>query len=388
MKKNTTKKNANKIVKRLNKINETLSSLDISINKEKGPVYSLDNIYKIASILMIFVVIFGYVYTVIPIYQKELLEENVAQLKKDINSYENSISNHQLELRELNLEKLEISKKISELQNENEFANTKLITANKNLTESITRNKKIEQNLVELESEYYNLYKKVFVGDFPIDYSTYYFINYIRVNHNFFEVPEHVGNNLKEAFIQPKDVALKQLEKLKSELQIEKDSHFKKLKKKIVSDYEKGIAKFEKSLECQIPSFDIWQQKYINVSNSFDSKSIIDNCVNDLFEQRIKKEKWKGKELEDLKQSNIWVELEDSHKQFCNIQPTKLIATEFEKSWRKAVKPCNDRILDVNQIVLGNKNVDGKIVSIDESYPTVEMINTLINERVESIWIY
>lgn len=100
--------------------------------KKKINKKSLESWFSIAAnasqVLLLILAIFGYFYTVIPVYQKELLSEKISQQELRLNQlnelnirYKNNISNYEQELNEL---KIKIKDTNQEIINKTETLNT------------------------------------------------------------------------------------------------------------------------------------------------------------------------------------------------------------------------------------------------------------------------
>lgn len=205
-----------------------------------------------SQVLMLAVVIYGYVYTVIPVFQKEKISEELAKLeieksswsekldaiKKQLKEKEKSLASIELleeslsnELRSLSIERNKTFLALSQKEQEYTEAQAALTKANK--TVDIAINDLLEQQ------------KRTLLGKDPLPSNFFAALNYGVNNRDMFtsEKASQISESLEKSYPNPYQNADNILSKL-DDVRNSSSGIDKLAKDKLYNDYKKGLPEF------------------------------------------------------------------------------------------------------------------------------------------------
>lgn len=200
----------------------------------------LSRISHLSQFVLVAFAIFGYFYTVRPIYQKELLSEDIAKKEVELKSLKNDLSNSREQLQKKQESQSRLLSDIAALKRQYTISEQELDSINKELTASkneLEKQKKlakkaINDNYKNLESVFWEnfdglvsrtyiteSYRRAnFAGDGTESYENYkelYVTPYTAINnairmggHNFFENAENIPSSLRDKLLDKVAIAL------------------------------------------------------------------------------------------------------------------------------------------------------------------------------------
>ena len=268
----------------------------------------LANIASLSQPLMLAVVVFGYFYTVKPVFQKELISEQLAELQiaqqkanQKLQEHTNEIEIKKIELAHLQNEKDELTAKIRTMAatekaalDENKAVNKKIKIASKRLDET-------QKNLKKTTDELYKKRILQITGSFTLPQEYRLLLSKENAYQIFKTKHKHqVAERLKNALPKPEEIAEAKLKNNSNFIISGNDTIGKKLK----SEYVKGLTKYKKHLSCTTPNFQLWQDEFIK---SINSPSSTKQCVNHHFKNLIAEKNWSEKEgrLQELSATRL-----------------------------------------------------------------------------------
>lgn len=354
-------KDTKEIIRSLNMISEKLDGLSTSpsVIEKVGSIFS-----NWSQVLMLVVVVFGYVYTVIPVLQKEQVSEQLAKLEMEKSKWDDKVSaiNEVLDRKKREAEKLDvlrekllsdldvIKKEKEKIEADYNNVNTAYVKTKQQLINS-------QEVLKNAEQELYEQQKRQLLGKDPLPRSSmvvlrksYDLLGDFTLTFDFDEV-DKTSEKLKETIFAPYEVGEEVLLKLKDLIEISKGVD-KQAKHRLHSSYKKGLAKHALSLICPSPNYDAWEATF-RESKKLVAPNVA-RCVDKMFSERAVKESWSKLDIKNLKNSDFWNKQSQIYASGCRFSIESNIRGAFEEEWDKITDPCRERVFKLNSIVLGD----------------------------------
>ncbi|GAA06094.1 hypothetical protein [Photobacterium leiognathi] len=382
-------KDTKEVIKSLNLISEKLDGLTArpSIIERVGTIFS-----NWSQVLMLFVVVFGYIYTVIPVLQKEQVSEQLAKLEMEKSKWDDKIKdvNEVLNIKKIETERLDNlrEKLLSEL-NVIKKEKEKIETDYKSVSIAYVKAKQQIVNSQEVlksaEQELYEQQKRQLLGKDPILHNymvvltkSYDSLGDYKFIFDFDEV-EKTNEKLKETIYSPYESGENVLLKLKELINLSNGVD-KKAKSRLYNSYKNGLEKHALSLVCPSPNYDAWEAAFKESEKLIEQN--ITNCIKMKFSKRSTRENWSSFDIKDLKNSDFWSKQSDIYAQECRISIKFNIKDTFTEEWNKITNPCRERVFKVNSIVLDETEVFKLENFGDISPPQLNLIEKNIIERL------
>ena len=317
-----------------------------------------------SQIVMLIVVVFGYIYTVRPVFQKELISEDLARLQIEKNKWEGEISGQKIELEkrvnkiaEMDVELALLSKakknlEQSQLQAEKELnlalkkskeAQKKLSASNAAYTDSVQRLVQLRKSEVtgsgKVSEPIRNVINKTFSGEIFIA-----------------DKKLQIADGLKSTYLDPLKAVELQLSELERGVLSASPGAASVVEKQLLSEYKAGLSLREKYLLCPVPDFNSWQDSFVKALSKIDSN--IQYCEDMRFENLRAEQGWSKKELENFRGGKQGDEYQASYAVACKTYLPMAVTKYFTEAWNKFEEPCVVRYVSVGDIVLGGKSVE------------------------------
>lgn len=338
---------------------------------------------NIAQVLTFVVVVFGYFYTVVPVFQKEKISEELALLQLEKDKWDD----------DLNAYKQEAKKTIEEINDLKETKNKLSISLEAKSKEyalvmkkhgKLQQNsKKLETSLRDAENKFYEDLELQLTDGTPLSIEFEAIINRaIALNLFDFDKQKDIKGALDNYYLSPDRLAEKKLAFLKKEIVSSKNYFTIRTAKKLADKFEAGITEHAQLLQCNKADSTAWKNAFVG-SLSLE-QIMIDSCVEYHFENQIRKEAWTEKKVSNLKKDKFWKQQEAIYIKSCSGPGSYkfLIEGYFDDRWRYVNKPCEDRIMKLSAIVLGKVNDSGLIPLRDISPPSEMEIKGFISEKI------
>jgi hypothetical protein len=339
-----------------------------------------------SQVLMLAVVIYGYVYTVIPVFQKEKISEELAKLeiekaswsdkldaiKEQLKEKEKSLASIELleeslsnELRSLSIERNKTFLALSQKEQEYTEAQAALTKANK--TVDIAINDLLEQQ------------KRTLLGKDPLPSNFFAALNYDVNNWDMFssEKASQISESLEKSYPTPYQNADNILSKL-DDVRNSSSGIDKLAKDRLYNDYKKGLEQSSHLLMCSKPNFEEWEANFIKLYKSHDYFDSL--CAQKGIESQAAKEGWSEEQIENWKENGSFQDLTKHYKANCKISFEYHLGTIFREAWEDTVKPCRQRVLQVNSIVFGELQGDELEPFSDMSPPSQALVEHKLKE--------
>lgn len=371
------RKNKNDTAVLLNKISKQISELSEKKTRYERLGAILANWSQVG---MLLVVLYGYVYTVLPVIQKEQIAEQLAELElekkawdKQLNEANDEIKNKNKELQQILVSKNQLLADISKLNQEKIETKSDLSKIKDEYTKINIELKKSKESIDTATNDLLEQNKQSLLGktNLPENYISL-FNNSIDAYEIFqYEQKDNIKEKLKKIYESPLIYANKSLatlyESYKSAKGVDKIAKYK-----LYNQYKNGIDKHQMILTCPEPNFEAWEASFVEAKSITDS--LITPCIDNHFNERIHNEKWTPDMVSQLKKSEFWPEQTKIYSSSCIIDLKFRLQDIFRKAWDKIESPCKDRLFKVNNIILDDFEPSKLKPFIDISAPSKEFI--------------
>ncbi|MHA6195037.1 hypothetical protein ACX3YG_11765 [Pseudomonas wadenswilerensis] len=311
---------------------------------------------------MLLVVIIGYIFTVRPVFQKEVVSEDLARLQIEqrklqqrMEKQNESLAAGEIRNKQLADERLSIESQIATLNQKVVDAEASARDATRRAGKAVAEAKTAESTLSMLQTQHYGLKLQSLLGDLAFPSSVVQILNRSGSIYSLkvFEEGEagSIAQKLKSLELQPVDLAKTTLSELQAEATRQARAPSAGLDALLAKNYQEGMAKHVEELTCPAPAYTDWQSAFQSAIQA--SEGNIQNCVSEAWAERAKQEGWTPSKLRSLQKSDFWKEQERSYRESCKFAYGYILKSVFQDAWRQADEPCEERRMYVNHIIMG-----------------------------------
>lgn len=225
---------------------------------------------NLSQVLMLAVVVVGYVYTVRPVFQKEVISEDLARLQIDQRKLQQQMEKQTDSLLAGEAKNRALADERSSIEGQILALNQKIAASEKSERDAKTRAQKAaaeamtaESTLARLQSQHYNLKLSSLLGqqELPSSLGLMLQRTWQSLSVDIFDekAPDAVAQKLKSTQVQPLDLAnstLKQLEASAAKHSRDPGGSSDAL---LAQNYKKGITEHAAELTCPSPPYEQWQ---------------------------------------------------------------------------------------------------------------------------------
>ncbi|MCA9232973.1 MAG: hypothetical protein KDA57_20170 [Planctomycetales bacterium] len=363
-----------------------------------------------SQVVMVIVVAWGYFFTVVPVFQKEKLSEDLArmemersELNKNLETlvgYERRAKEYiehakevqdrlEAEVESLDQERTEATKKIQVVESDL----TRISRDRKRLQESLDLTSAklagaqdalatIEARLVQAEDRLYQTHRRQLLGQHQWPYE-----HYVRIKMETSKVDVFrkggelaVAQALREQYIQPITIVAGKVSQIESNLGAFDKMEIDTIEARILSEYKEGLAKQAGFLVCKEPDFNDWQAEYIAItSNTADMQAL---CEEKYLSEMARERSFSPEDIAYIKQSSEWKSFLGGVSRNCRSEVRYAIDRSFSDHWRTISSPCNDRIDNLSQIALGELDPSNLKPFSDLSPPSPEWVSLRVEKSI------
>lgn len=329
---------------------------------------------NLSQVLMLAVVVVGYVYTVRPVFQKEVISEDLARLQIDQRKLQQQMEKQTDSLLAGEAKNRALADERSSIEGQILVLNQKIAASEKSERDAKARAQKAaaeamtaESTLARLQSQHYNLKLSSLLGqqELPSNLGLMLQRTWQSLSVDIFDekAPDAVAQKLKSTQVQPLDLAnstLKQLEASAAKHSRDPGGSSDAL---LAQNYKKGITEHAAELTCPSPPYEQWQVAFQSALS--ETSQPIRTCIDEAFKQRAIREGWNPSQVESLQKSDFWKQQEGSYRVSCEFSHVYTVKIAFDDAWKAADEPCEERRISVNDIVMGSPVVKKlKVLSI------------------------
>ena len=333
-------------------------------------------IANFSQFLMLVVVVWGYFYTVLPVFQKEKLTEDLARLEieksrweQEIESYARNIQRTQAEISLLESDKYELEDSLTRIRSEKEQTERAL--------EQLAGREKISREnlkttagaLADAESQLYEQQRLRLLGKTPLPMELFFLINNTG---NIFSIFQRnsastVADGLSAAFIQPIEFVDKKLDELQEQANSVSSEIYRNVQLRLIGEFKSGIQRNASVLQCLEPNFQSWESEFGSALALGDE--MVEGCIDFHFKARREEEGWSQREILSLQGSDFWSEQRRIYSRSCSIAIDQKISKLYRERWMHVNEPCEERLSRMSSIALEPKSVLGLTPFRDMSPP-------------------
>ena len=161
---------------------------------------------QISQIALVFLAIFGYFYTVVPVYQKDLLSEQISEKELQLSKLEKELSNYPDKIVNLNSQINGLTSDVEKLESAKDHAASELaqIKLKRDKLEKELNNVQVQKSSAELRLS--KAYRNIYIEAFSFSAS----MEYIKRNNNIYEIIDgsHPKKELIGYFLTPYDAIM------------------------------------------------------------------------------------------------------------------------------------------------------------------------------------
>ncbi|WP_020211110.1 hypothetical protein [Gilvimarinus chinensis] len=322
-------------------------------------------------------VVIGYIYTVIPVMQKENLSEQVAALEKSQKEWSAQIEVAMANLAQKERALEEISEKKESLDIEVQRLEKRASAASADLDRYKDLASEQEANLADAEqairiatNDLYDMHEERFTTRMDLIYAS----STSRLRFRSYFHPDRIKGisaDLAETYPKPLERGKKRLAhitKLHDEAEgIEKQS-LDRLKEK----YRSGLERYASTLSCPVPKYNEWTSAYSSALEY--AKSNSETCSKKKTDNHLKNNEWSNEMIGDAYKANKLKHLLDTAKNSCEHQSKVEVTLLFDNAWIDTIGPCINRIANMDDLILGNFDAYDLTVLVDTSPPSLALV--------------
>jgi len=345
---------------------------------------------NVSQVLMLVVVVYGYIYTVRPVFQKELVSEDLARLQIEQRKLQQQMDKQTETLAAGEARNKELADQRSAIEAQVATLNQKVVDAEKSALDAtrragkaIAEAKTAESALSALQTQHYGLKLQSLLGDLALPSSVVQILNRSGSTYTLkvFEEAEanSIAQKLNSLELQPVDLAKTTLSQLKAEATKQARAPSAAVDALLARNYQEGLASHAEELTCPTPAYADWQSAFQSAMQA--SEGNIQNCVSEYWAERTTQEGWTPSDVRSLQKSDFWKEQERSYRASCKVTYSYTVQTAFQDAWEKADEPCDERRMFVNEIVMGAP-IESKLKPMTVAAPpTTQDITQLFQNR-------
>jgi hypothetical protein len=339
---------------------------------------------------MLGVVVIGYFYTVRPVFQKEVVSEDLARLQIEQRKLQQQMEKQAESLFAGEARNKALADQRSAIEAQISTLSKKVVDSEKSARDATLRAQKAtaeaktaESTLSMLQTQHYGLKLQGLLGELAAPSSLSELLNrsWNSMSLDIFNVDagDKVAEKLKSTDLQPLDLAKKTLLQLQAQASKQARAPGGSADELLAQNYRKGIDSHAEELTCPTPSYSGWQSAFQSAIQA--QASMIGECASASWRERVKDEGWTPADIRRLQETESWKVQDNSYKASCVASYRYTVTRMFQEAWRKADEPCDERRMYVNDIVMGSP-IDKSLNALTPALaPTIEDIARQFHNR-------
>ena len=347
-------------------------------------------IANLSQVLMLIVVVWGYLYIVLPVFQKEKLTEDLARLEiekssweQEIDSYARNIQRTQSELSLLESDKNELENSLTRIRSEKKQTERELEQLVDREQVSREKLKTTADALVDAENQLYEQQRLKLLGKLPISMEFVFLMNKASSVFSIFErnSASTVADGLTAAFIQPIEFVDKKLDELQKQANSVSSKIYKNVQLRLIDEFKAGVQRNASVLQCPEPNFQSWEADFGDALALADG--MVTGCIDFHFKVRAEEEGWSQREIASLKGSEFWSEQRRIYSQSCSIAIDYKISELYRERWMYVNEPCEERLRRMSSIALEPESTLSLTPFRDMSPPSESYVRSEVQASID-----
>jgi len=375
----------------------------ISTALSNGPIPKRDNetllgrlgqgLANWSQVVMVGVVAWGYFYTVIPVFQKEKISEDLARLEiekaswqREIDRHKEQVSESKRDIERLNRTRSDLAKVVTRLHAESSAARARIKSSEEELSRAREQLDTTRASLTKTESRLYEVQKLEILGRGPMPVEHVALLNNTISSFDIFKRGNEssVAENLKTSYIQPSVMIEEKVQELEHRMVRPLSDASKNAEGRLVEEYKKGLGENSHLLHCPEPNFHEWQNAYLNALSI--GEKMHDECIFRHSRKRNPDEDWASSDLEKIMSSDSWNEQRRLYSVSCETSIRGSVEKTFREKWKFVYEPCQQRLQNLSAIALSDKEVAELLPFRDLSPPTEAEVRSEVRSMIVN-WI-
>ncbi|MBZ0334402.1 hypothetical protein [Marinobacter sp. AL4B] len=345
---------------------------------------------NLSQVLMLAVVLWGYFYTVVPVFQKEKLTEDLARLKieksrweQEIDSYANKIQRTQEELSSLESDRDELENELIRIRSEKQQTEKALEQLAIREQTSREKLKTTAEALADAEDQLYEQQRRRLLGKIPLSMEFVFLVNNTGNVFSIFkrDSVNAVADELKAAFIQPIRFVEKKLDELKEQANSASSEIYRNVQLRLLDEFKTGIQENASVLQCPEPNFQSWEAEFGRALTMGDE--MVERCIDFHFKVRGEKEDWSQREISSLKSSDFWGEQRRIYSHSCSVAIDYKISELYRERWSHVNEPCEERLRRISSIALVPESTLSLTPFRDMSPPSESYVRSQVQASID-----
>lgn len=343
-----------------------------------------------SQVLMLVAVVWGYFYTVVPIFQKEKLTEDLARLKMEKSRWEQEIESYARNIQQTEEELLSLESDRYELENELNRIRSEKQQTEKALKQLVVREEASRKQLnttadalADAEKQLYHQQRLKLLRQTLVSTEFVFLINNTNNVSDIFErnSANTVADELRAAFIQPIEFVDEKLDRLREQANSVSSEIYRNVQSRLIDEFKTGIQENASILQCPEPNFQSWEAGFGKALTVGDE--MVEGCIDSHFKFRAEQEEWSQREVSSLKSSEFWSKQRRVYSQSCSVAIEHKISELYRKRWRYINDPCEERLMRINSIALEAESTLSLTPFRDMSPPSETYIRSQIQALID-----
>lgn len=345
---------------------------------------------NLSQVLTLVVIVWGYFYTVVPVFQKEKLTEDLARLKieesrwkNEIERYKRNIYMTQGELSLLESEKNELESALDRIGSEKEQAEKSLERLSNREQRSKKKLQATSDALAEAERQLYEQQRMRLLGKTPVTMERIYLINNAGKDFNIFDrgSVSQVADRLSAAFVRPAEFVDKKIQNLEEQANAVSSKIYRDINLRLIDEFKEGIRRNASVLQCPEPNFEYWESEFEAALALGDE--MVEDCIEFHFQVRAKKRDWSRGERASLKKSKYWDDHRRAYSGSCSLAIDYELSNIYRERWSHVNEPCEERLRKVSSIALESQSVLKLMPFRDMSPPSLSYVKSQVQASID-----
>lgn len=343
-----------------------------------------------SQVLMLVVVVWGYFYTVVPVFQKEKLTEDLARieiekyrLQQEMENYTRDIQINKKKISYLESEKHELETAMYRIRSEKQESE-KTLEKLDNREKMFRKNLKLTTDaLSEAEKQLYDQQRLRLLGKTPIPAEIIFIFNKLENVFGIFERSSQnaVADKLIDSFIQPIEFVDYKIEELRKQAASESSKVYRNVQLRLIGEYKEGINKNASILQCPEPNFQSWQFEFGRALAIGDE--MVEECIGYHFQYQGEQNGWSPREISSPKDSMFWREQREIYHRSCLVVIEHKIGELYRERWGYINEPCKERLKNISSIALEPESTLRLLPFRDMSPPSESYVRSQIQSLID-----
>lgn len=320
-----------------------------------------------SQVLTLAVLIFGYFYTVVPAFQKERLEEQVAKLKEEKDAIVEEATIAKAELEMVNQKTAELLEDQKSLEKQSKKLQAEIAAKSKRIRSLVGRSTELENEAIELRAELKSTKAEVRklrgqANSYAWQIFTDYFALQVRLPRlvNAAMMANAAGEDLDEismrnalsmAAQQPYEAAMDVIKDIRASNKVPVEGMTPKEVRAFADRTERILEKNRNLLTCPAVNEDEWVAEFRKQSDHMEAE--VEACVTKEWQNLIEERGWSDGYVSRLRQEKYWERQNKVFQEFCDLRIQYRLENRFREAIWDIKRACGRRNGSIHLLLMG-----------------------------------